>query len=278
MRGPVVPGETRSTSTRRCTRALRPSTRRGAGPRPCARGGTAHSGPRDREQAGGDVTVDVRALFGRRLAQPGVELDATDLCLHHRRVRAPLRPGVVAAPAVDRAVDQARASRPAAMRASSPYCSSAPGRKFSSTTSLASASSRASAAPRSVLQVERDGPLPCVDPREVDAHRVVADLGLQEADDVAARRFQLHHVGAEVGEHAPADRTGDDLRQVENRDPFEWASVEWSWRHACAAAPSGVSFSLQDPDISGPPRIRCFTLRDRGTADVPESRNLAGGQ
>ena len=34
--------------------------------------------------------------------------------------------------------------------ASSPYFSNAPGRKFSSTTSLANASSRANAAPRSV--------------------------------------------------------------------------------------------------------------------------------
>ena len=76
------------------------------------------------------------------------------------------------------------------------------------------------------LQVERHGALPCVDPREVDAHRVVAHLGLEEADDVAPRRFELHHVGAEVGEHAPADRTGDDLRQVEDADPFEWASVD----------------------------------------------------
>ena len=76
------------------------------------------------------------------------------------------------------------------------------------------------------LQVERHGALPRVDPREVDADRVVAHLGLEEADDVAPGGFELHHVGAEVGEHAPADRTGDDLRQVENLDP-----VEWSCRH-----------------------------------------------
>src|SRR3954470_18514270 len=41
---------------------------------------------------------------------------------------------------------------PRSAAASRPYCSSAPGRKFSSTTSLANASSRAKAAPRSVFR------------------------------------------------------------------------------------------------------------------------------
>ena len=59
-----------------------------------------------REQPGGDVAVDVRALLRRRVAQPGVELDPPDLGLHHRRVGAPLRPRVVEAPPVDRAVDE----------------------------------------------------------------------------------------------------------------------------------------------------------------------------
>ena len=41
----------------------------------------------DREQAGRDVAVDVRALLGWRVPQARVELDASDLGLHHRRVR-----------------------------------------------------------------------------------------------------------------------------------------------------------------------------------------------
>ena len=40
----------------------------------------------DREQAGGDVAVDVGALLGRRVAQARVELHPSDLGLHHRGV------------------------------------------------------------------------------------------------------------------------------------------------------------------------------------------------
>ena len=64
-----------------------------------------------REQPGSDVAVDVGALLGRRVAQPRVELDASHLGLHHRRERTPLRPRVVEAPPVDRAVDRARGRR-----------------------------------------------------------------------------------------------------------------------------------------------------------------------
>ena len=70
-------------------------------------------------------------------------------------------------------------------------------------------------------QVDGDGPLAGVHPGEVHADRVVTDLRAQHADDVALRGLDLHDVGAQVGEHAAADRARDDLRQVEHPDALE---------------------------------------------------------
>ena len=70
-------------------------------------------------------------------------------------------------------------------------------------------------------QVDGDGALPRVDPREVHADGVVTDLRSQHPDDVALRGLELHDVGAQVGEHPAADRARDDLRQVEHPHAVE---------------------------------------------------------
>ena len=70
-------------------------------------------------------------------------------------------------------------------------------------------------------EVDRDGSLPRVHPGEVHADRLGADLRLQHADDVTLGGLDLHDVGAQVGEHAATDRTGDDLREVEHTDAVE---------------------------------------------------------
>ncbi len=131
-----------------------------------------------REQPGGDVAVDVWTLLRRCVAQPGVELHASHLGLHHRRERAPLGPRVGEAPPVDRAVDQCRAARGQRVGVETELLEDAGAEVLEHhVTRLGQLADQLRAALGA--QVDRDRALPRVGPREVDADRLVTHAGFE---------------------------------------------------------------------------------------------------
>ena len=142
---------------------------------------------------------------------------------------ASLRPRVVEAPAVDRAVDQAGMLREQGVGVETEL------REDAGPEVVEQHVAREREPPHEVgalvgAEVDGDGSLARVHPREVHADRFVADLRSQHADDVALRGLDLHDVGAEVGEHAATDRTGHDLREVEHTDAVERQRVRGTAR------------------------------------------------
>ena len=72
-------------------------------------------------------------------------------------------------------------------------------------------------APRVGAQVELHALLAAVEGDEVRAVGVATEV----AERVAAGRFDLEHVGAEIGEHHAGERRGDDRAQFEHAHAFE---------------------------------------------------------
>ena len=102
-----------------------------------------------------------------------------------------------------------------------PIRSSAPGAKFSTSTSQCLTSVSSTFLPFGVLGVERDRALVVVQHREVEAVHV-RDVAQLAARDVAgARALDLDHVGAEPGEQLRARRPRLHVREVQDLDAVQ---------------------------------------------------------
>ena len=100
-----------------------------------------------------------------------------------------------------------------------PIFSSAPGRFASTNTSDFAASLRITSCACGALQVEHQAALVAVERGE--AHALAVADRRRGAAHVAARRLDLDHVGAHVGEQRAAQRAGDEVRQLDDADAGE---------------------------------------------------------
>ena len=175
---------------------------------------------RKRGLQSGDGVADGEHRVDRLLAERArLAVDEARGRVHDAREGALGALRAVVAEAADRAVDEARTSRSRSACWPRPRPSITPGRKFSTTTSHAHASSAAIALPCVRAQVDRDVPLAAVLLHEVAADAAAALA--ETARQVALGRLDLDDVGAEVGEDAGAEGPGQHVAEVGHPYPLQ---------------------------------------------------------
>ena len=171
---------------------------------------------RERARERGDLVGERDRREQRRAVGLAVDRREAAHRLGDRREAGLRRVRAVLAEAGDAQHDEARVARRAARRGRARAARSCPGRKFSTSTSAASARRSSASRPGVGLQVEHDRAL--VPAEQLPRVRVAA-LGREPthaAHAVTGRRLDLHDVGAEVGEVAGRARAREHRRHVDH--------------------------------------------------------------
>ncbi len=137
-----------------------------------------------------------------------------------------------------------------------------------------------------LIEVQRDRALPAVVLREAEVHRLARPHGAVAAVDIAVRRLDLDHVGAQVGHHRRARRRGEEVRHLEHPHPIERSSHRPppSRRRGCGPSRRGASGMwarrgpfgrCRSPVRSCTMRAGTWKARDHGSRPTDEDHGCA---